>query len=250
MRLVELADSTKQGVDSDETTNGLELNKIYTYQPKLVTDELGKNQRILTVYSFDENHTGKKSYAMIDSRNLSVKILDNDHFSDSTDRVMRVRIISDVNQRVARFSLVNGDFTYKPDGSKIEFSLLNLPDFDNLDQYTDSEFYTKFGRRRLVQDHGLVGYLYVEDELQGETDELPNKDVQRKSSNNSITSTTKEEPEHKSKMDAAISIFLANKSQGRKRVIELFQRQLGMTPAGASSYYTKCKNAVKKGNVR
>jgi hypothetical protein len=157
---------------------------------------------------------------------------------------MRVRIVSNVDKEVARYSVVNKDFTRNPDGERIVFKLRNLPDFDNLDQYTDKEFREEFGRPRLEDDHGLVGYVFIDDELQGHTTTTSARQSGSGASADEGGYKPEQEEKH-SKMDAAIAIYRANKNQGRKRVIHLFKQQLGMTQAGASSYYTKAMHAVE-----
>ena len=48
-----------------------------------------------------------------------------------------------------------------------------------------------------------------------------------------------------SKMDRAIEVFYANPEATRKQVIALFVSELGMTPAGASTYYQTIKSNSK-----
>ena len=244
MKLIEFAELTSK--EEYTPPNGVELGEVYTYEPKLVRDSDGNEHHILTVYSYKNEHVGKKSYAMLDNEVLQVKILKNEPHVSAEDGVIRVRVISKVDQQVARFSLVNQNFTTKPDGEKIIFKLKNLPDFENYDNYTDKEFREEFGRARLSDDHGLVGYLYVEEEVKAHKPSTPTTAPTHSSS--VIEPKHKEEDHKASKMDAAVAIYKASKPQGRKRVIDLFQRQLGMTAAGASSYYTKAMHAVEKDN--
>lgn len=49
------------------------------------------------------------------------------------------------------------------------------------------------------------------------------------------------------KQERAIEIYKANADKTRKHVIELLRTELGMTDAGASTYYYNAKNAVTKG---
>lgn len=46
-----------------------------------------------------------------------------------------------------------------------------------------------------------------------------------------------------SKKDQAMQIFLKMKGNDRKTIIQAFVDQLGMTTAGASTYYANCKRA-------
>lgn len=46
-----------------------------------------------------------------------------------------------------------------------------------------------------------------------------------------------------SKKELAMAIYNANKDEPKSHVVELFVKQLGMTPAGASTYYYNCKKA-------
>lgn len=59
------------------------------------------------------------------------------------------------------------------------------------------------------------------------------------------TTPVKRKPANKgkagSKKDRAIALYKENKEKSRKEIIELFVSQLGMTTAGASTYYSMAK---------
>lgn len=46
------------------------------------------------------------------------------------------------------------------------------------------------------------------------------------------------------KMERALALFRANPTEARLNMIEMFVRELGMTNAGASTYYYNCKKAA------
>lgn len=52
------------------------------------------------------------------------------------------------------------------------------------------------------------------------------------------------------KQEQAIEIYKSNKDKPRKEVIKMFCETLGMTDAGASTYYYNAKNAVEKGTEK
>lgn len=51
-------------------------------------------------------------------------------------------------------------------------------------------------------------------------------------------------PEHGSKLERAVELYKQATDKSRKAIIELFVKELGMTPAGASTYQNKCKHMV------
>lgn len=247
MKLFEL-DLHNTPIEDENLPNSLNFGEVYEYDPKLVNDVTGHIQEILTIYSFRPEHTGKKSYAILSDKPILMKILKTSHLKkqDHVERVLRVRIVSDVTVEVARFSVVNKHFTKNLNDEKIIFKLKDLPDFENLDKYSDIEFREKFGRVRLRDDHGLVGWVYIDKELQhGDHESKIGKKSVTKSSSAPHSKAKHKEPEHLSKMDRAMAIYKANHHQGRLRVIQLFQTLIHLTPKGASSYYTRCKHAFE-----
>lgn len=46
------------------------------------------------------------------------------------------------------------------------------------------------------------------------------------------------------KLERAKELYKANAEKSRKEIIELFVKELNMTPAGASTYHAQCKSSL------
>ena len=53
-------------------------------------------------------------------------------------------------------------------------------------------------------------------------------------------------PKKGAKKEMAESLFKENKNKSKQEIMDIFMEQVGMTPAGASTYYYNCKNLYKK----
>jgi len=238
MKLLELDDQTPD-TETPEPTDNI-VGSIIEYSPDVVTDKKGRTQHLLKLYSAEEGHTGNKAYRLESIDPIRIKILSTSH--DDEDRIYKVRFLTDPERLVTRYSTAHKEVTPDAHGDPITFKWKYIPDIRSYDHLTDQEFYNKMGRRRMLTDYGMIGFVYVSPE---DIDELefnePQADTYEPTTDGSFSS----EESSNSKLDQAIEIYKANKRKPRQQVVAMIKDKLDMSSAGGSSYYTKAMHAVE-----
>lgn len=266
-----------------EQSSGFDITvgKMYIFTPVIIKDRNGELHSLLTVYSAHEDEI--KPYSIQGTDPIVFKaIRANETFEDS--RIVRVQILSDVDHQVEKYDAEEEELIVDTDGNSIVLKLKQLPDFDNLDLISDETFEELYGHRRKPYEHGLVGYLYLdqppslatefnttnigddgtlsigydaEQEQMGTGKHRGNgnyKGAWSKRHHNAqikdYNANTEKEHHALSKMQQAIAIYRSNIALPRLRVIKMLMTYLDMTRAGASSYYTKAMHAVDEENEK
>lgn len=280
MRLYEVLEPELNDTsDENLPTFTVAVGGRYIFTPLTVKSTDGELHMLLTVYSPTEDEI--KTYSIQGTDPIVFQVIRSD-FPVEDDRIVRVQILSDVDALVYKYDAENDELTTDFLGDPVALKIKQLPDLDNYDLITDQTFEKQFGRRRKPYEHGLIGYLYLDEEPTpvnefGDTevgtgvDVAPGYDTapdvassgsgsRGGSSRHGSGRAAKihhdaevhkfnqkmEKRGHSSKMQRAIAIYKSNSSLPRTHVIKLIMRQLDMTRAGASSYYTKAMHAVEE----
>lgn len=231
MKIFEIKDYKKPQVLS--LPYGLEFHRSYHYYPSDETDSNGERVFLFQSYNFDSER--RRSCAIISPGEIHMRILPYDHVKDN--RIILVRILTGIEIAMAPYSRSTSTIRRKDDGELVTFPLKKHPEFTNFDLLTDEEFIAMHGRIRNMDDHGLVGHLWVDDEMnfriQGEEEDTNPRDP------------ADDDDEAGNKLAMAIKVFVANQGETRVNIIKMIASANGMSEAGSTSYYTHAKHAIK-----
>lgn len=262
----------------EEGSGGFEITigKTYVFTPVIIKDVNDELHSLLTVYSPHDDEIKPYSIQGTDPVVFTV-IRSEETFEDS--RIVRVQIVSDVDHQVEKYDAENEELIYDENNEPVVLKLKQLPDFDNLDLISDETFEELYGHRRKPYEHGLVGYLYLDQPPSDAKDfnttkvgdnmnlsigydaeqehmgtgrhagKPHHKGAGEKRHHAAVVKAynrrTDKEHHHMSKMQQAIALYKSNRALPRLRVIKMLMTYLDMTRAGASSYYTKAMHAVE-----
>lgn len=244
MKLVEVVDIDQSSQDNENISVG----EVYEIEPTTVETNDNKQFRVFTFDKVTEEGNVKSDYYTLISPDqpIHVKVLSFGHPENNDPQLIRARVISDPETQLAKFDLEKHEHVQDDSGGRVVKPLKKLDGLNNLDAWSDSEFFKTFGRRRMEEDHGLVGYFYNRNQFEqiSQDDENDDKHPTGKDKQASFGKGFAEPEDDSNKLEQAIAIYKASKHLPRKEVIKRMQQQLQMTKAGASSYYTKAKHKV------
>lgn len=275
MKLFEIAEPSPvvspQGFD-------IVIGQIYIFTPVAIKDKQGELHSLFTTYSPEAEEI--RLFSIVGTDPIVFKVIRAERTFEESN-IIRVQILSDVDNQVEKYDGEKEELILDQNGNTIPLKIKQIPTFTNLDMISDETFEETFGRRRKPYEHGLVGYIYLDQEPSlasdfnqtsiGGDDSLSvgyNAEQQllkdrmrghsggygatgagaKRHHNAQIKQYNKqtEQGHHElSKMQQAIAIYKANIALPRVRVIKMLMTYLDMTRAGASSYYTKAMHAVE-----
>lgn len=275
MKLFEIAEPSPvvspQGFD-------IVIGQIYIFTPVSIKDKRGELHSLFTTYSPEAEEI--RLFSIVGTDPIVFKVIRAERTFEESN-IIRVQILSDVDNQVEKYDGEKEELILDQNGNTIPLKIKQIPTFTNLDMISDETFEETFGRRRKPYEHGLVGYIYLDQEPSlasdfnqtsiGGDDSLSvgyNAEQQllkdrmrghsggygatgagaKRHHNAQIKQYNKqtEQGHHElSKMQQAIAIYKANIALPRVRVIKMLMTYLDMTRAGASSYYTKAMHAVE-----
>lgn len=238
MRLQEVYDNTIPEVNT---------TYIYTMETIPLESDDTSTQVFTTVQVKDEQNLSFYHYSIKTSTPLEIKIIEVGHPDHNDQNILKVRVLNNVDNKVCRFNKSSGQYYTDQSGEKICMHLKEIPQLDNLDLYTEKEFQEKYGHPRMLEDHGLVGYIYNNGQLtpKDKADTTSHHTTKPKAKKMTAFDDDFGKPD---KLDLAVQIYKANRTRPRTEVVHTIQQQLNMSKAGASSYYTKAKHKVEDPN--